>query len=83
MAALAELFHARGHAVSGSDLAVSPTFERLRTLGLAVRIGHDATAVEGAATVVRSSAISDDNPEILAAKAAGFRSSAAANCSPR
>lgn len=72
MAALAELFHARGHAVSGSDLAASPTFERLRTLGVDVRLGHDATAVEGAATIVRSSAISEDNPEILAAKAAGL-----------
>lgn len=71
MAALAELFHARGHAVSGSDLVVSPTFERLRELGIRVRIGHDAAAVEGAATVVRSSAISEDNPEIVAAKAAG------------
>ncbi|MCR9097538.1 MAG: UDP-N-acetylmuramate--L-alanine ligase [bacterium] len=72
MAALAELFHAQGHAVSGSDLVASPTFERLRELGLDVRLGHDAEAVEGAETVVRSSAISEDNPEIAAARDAGI-----------
>ena len=72
MAALAELFHAQGHAVSGSDLVASPTFERLRELGVDVRLGHDAEAVEGAETVVRSSAISEDNPEIAAARAAGI-----------
>lgn len=72
MAALAELFHAQGHTVSGSDLVASPTFERLRELGVDVRLGHDAAAVEGAATVVRSSAISEGNPEIRAANAAGI-----------
>ncbi|MEM9175938.1 MAG: UDP-N-acetylmuramate--L-alanine ligase [Myxococcota bacterium] len=72
MAALAELFHAQGHTVSGSDLAASPTFERLRALGVDVRLGHDATAVADAETVVRSSAIADDNPEIVAAREAGI-----------
>jgi len=71
MAALAELFHARGHVVTGSDLVASPTFERLRALGVDARIGHEAAAVEGAATVVRSSAIAEDNPELVAARAAG------------
>lgn len=72
MAALAELFHAQGHAVSGSDLVSSPTFERLRELGVDVRVGHDANAVRGAATVVRSSAIAEDNPELVAAREAGI-----------
>jgi len=71
MAALAELFHARGHIVTGSDLVESPTFERLCALGVDARIGHEASAVEGAATVVRSSAIAEDNPELVAARAAG------------
>lgn len=68
MAALAELFHAQGHTVSGSDLVAGPTFERLRELGVRVQLGHAATAVSEAATVVRSSAISQDNPELAAAR---------------
>jgi UDP-N-acetylmuramate--alanine ligase len=73
MAALAELFHARGHHVSGSDLASSPTFERLRKLGIDARLGHDAQALGSAETVVRSSAIAEDNPELCAARERGLR----------
>lgn len=73
MAALAELYHAQGHRVSGSDLVANATFERLRELGVAVRIGHDAASIDGVRTVVRSSAIADDNPEILAAEQRGIQ----------
>ncbi len=73
MAALAELFHAQGEDVSGSDLVAGATFERLRRLGVDVRIGHAADAVANAATVVRSSAIAEDNPEIVAAREANLR----------
>ena len=73
MAALAELFHAQGEDVSGSDLVAGATFERLRRLGVDVRVGHAADAVAHAATVVRSSAIADDNPELVAARAANLR----------
>jgi UDP-N-acetylmuramate--alanine ligase len=72
MAALAELLHAQGLEVSGSDVVAGATFERLRELGVRVRVGHDAQSVSGARTVVRSSAIADDNPELLAARAQGI-----------
>jgi UDP-N-acetylmuramate--alanine ligase len=72
MAALAELLHAQGLEVSGSDLVAGATFERLRGLGVRVSIGHDASSVEGATTVIRSSAIALDNPEIEAAREAGI-----------
>ena len=72
MAALAELLHAQGFEVSGTDVALGPTIERLRELGVAVDIGHDRARVEGAETVVRSSAIPDDNPELEAARLAGI-----------
>ena len=68
MAALAELFHAQGHTVSGSDVVAGATFERLRELGVRVQLGHAAEAVREAATVVHSSAISQDNPELAAAR---------------
>ena len=73
MAALAELFHAQGHPVSGTDLASSPTFERLIELGIDARLGHDAARVGEAATVVRSSAIPETNPELRAARERGLR----------
>lgn len=68
MAALAELLHAQGFEVSGSDVVLGATIERLRELGVRIDIGHDRTSIDGAETVVRSSAIPDDNPELEAAR---------------
>ena len=68
MAGLAELLHAQGFEVTGSDLMAGPTIERLRDLGLRISIGHDATSLGQAETVVRSSAIADDNVELEAAR---------------
>jgi len=72
MAALAELLHAQGLEVSGSDLVAGATFLRLQQLGIRVSIGHDAASIAGAATVIRSSAIAQDNPEITAARERGI-----------
>ena len=68
MAGLAELLHAQGFEISGSDLATGPTIERLRELGLRVSLGHDGESIKHAETVVRSSAISEDNVELEAAR---------------
>jgi len=68
MAALAELLHAQGFEISGSDLADGLTVERLRELGIRIAIGHDRTSVGQADTVVRSSAIAEDNVELEAAR---------------
>ena len=73
MAALAELFHAQGFSVSGSDLVAGPSFERLRGLGIRVTLGHEASALKEARTVVRSSAIPDENPELAAARTRELR----------
>jgi UDP-N-acetylmuramate--alanine ligase len=71
MAALAELLHAQGHSVSGTDLVAGATFVRLGELGVQVSLGHGENKLGDAEVVVRSSAISDDNPELLAARAKG------------
>ncbi|MDQ2866553.1 MAG: UDP-N-acetylmuramate--L-alanine ligase [Candidatus Eremiobacteraeota bacterium] len=71
MSALARLLHARGHAVSGSDVSVSPLVDRLREEGIAVTIGHDAANVRLGATVVVSSAIDPRNSEYVAAQRTG------------
>jgi UDP-N-acetylmuramate--alanine ligase len=72
MAALAELMHAQGMEVTGSDVVEGATVGRLRERGIAITIGHDAASVGRAETVVRSSAIAEDNPELVAARDRGL-----------
>lgn len=73
MSVLAEMLHQEGVQVSGSDRAEGDKTRRLRQLGIRVVIGQQASNVAGARTVVWSSAIKPDNPEILAARDAGAR----------
>jgi UDP-N-acetylmuramate--alanine ligase len=68
MCGLAELLHAQGYRVSGSDLAEGATVERLRRLGIPVTRGHDAANVGEADVLVYSSAIRGTNPELLEAE---------------
>ncbi len=72
MSAIARILLARGEAVSGSDVAPSPLIEQLRREGVYVAIGHDARNVDGAHTVVVSSAIDRRNPEYVAASRRGI-----------
>ncbi|MFZ6027099.1 MAG: UDP-N-acetylmuramate--L-alanine ligase [Chloroflexota bacterium] len=71
MSAIARLLLERGVAVSGSDRQPSALTESLRAAGAKVFIGHHAENVQGAALVVRSSAVRDDNPEVIAARQQG------------
>ncbi|MHB1272975.1 MAG: UDP-N-acetylmuramate--L-alanine ligase [Rhodanobacter sp.] len=70
MSGIAEVLHNLGYAVSGSDRANSPTAQRLQQLGVNVQVGHAAEQVGDADVVVTSSAIREDNPELVAARAA-------------
>jgi len=70
MSGIAEVLSNLGYSVRGSDVAESANVARLRKMGIAIAIGHDATNVEGAAVVVVSSAIKRDNPELAAAREA-------------
>ena len=67
MSGIAELLLNLGYEVSGSDLRTSDITRRLERLGGTVYEGHRAESVAGADVVVASSAVGDDNPEILAA----------------
>jgi UDP-N-acetylmuramate--alanine ligase len=71
ISAIARVLAMRGHAVSGSDLRLSPLTEELRAMGINVYQGHAADHIANAELVIVSSAIPDDNPEIRAARAAG------------
>jgi UDP-N-acetylmuramate--alanine ligase len=73
MSGIARIMIARGVTVSGSDSADGDQLAALAALGADVHVGHAEPNVAGADTVVVSSAIRQDNPELLAARAAGLR----------
>ena len=68
MSGIAEVLFNLGYGVSGSDLADSAALRRLQALGIATHIGHAAGHIAGADAVVTSTAVQDDNPEVLAAR---------------
>ncbi len=68
MSGIAELLLNIGYEVSGSDLKSSKVTERLQTLGAAIMIGHKAVNAKDAHVVVFSSAVKDDNPELVYAR---------------
>ena len=70
MSGLAEVLLNMGYEVSGSDLRASEATDRIVQRGGRVFIGHAASNVEGAQVVVFSTAVGDDNPELIAARAA-------------
>ena len=72
LSAIARVLYERGHEVSGSDLLLSPLAQELRDMGIKVSIGHRPEQVDGADTVIRSSAIPDTNVEVIAAREAGI-----------
>jgi UDP-N-acetylmuramate--alanine ligase len=72
LSAIATVLLESGIEVSGSDRQASPHSQRVQAAGGRVFIGHSAANIQGADLVVRSSAIPDDNPEVLAAQQAGI-----------
>jgi len=70
MSGIAEVLLNLGYRVSGSDLSVSASTERLKSFGAEIFIGHHADHIGSAEAVVISTAVTGDNPEILAARAA-------------
>ena len=73
MSGIARIMIARGVTVSGSDSAGGDLLASLAALGADVHVGHAAANLDGADTVVVSSAIRPDNPELAAARAQGLR----------
>jgi UDP-N-acetylmuramate--alanine ligase len=69
MSGIAEILLSLDMKVSGSDLRRTPVTARLAQLGATIYQGHDAANIAGATVVITSSAVSADNPEVLAARA--------------
>ncbi len=72
MSGIAEILVSLGYSVQGSDAAENSNVRRLREKGVKINIGHDAASIKDTAAVVISSAIKDDNVELMAARAAGI-----------
>ena len=68
MSGIAEVLFNLGYEVKGSDLRETETTRRLGTMGISVYIGHRAENIGDAHVVVISSAVSGDNPEVVAAR---------------
>lgn len=73
MSGLAELALKKGLTVQGSDLKPSKMTDRLASLGARIYFGHHEQAVQGARSIVYSSAITSDNVELLAGIKSGMQ----------
>ncbi len=69
MSGIAEVMATLGYTVQGSDLSDNYNVARLRKSGIEVAIGHAAANLKSAQVVVVSSAVKDDNPELVEARA--------------
>lgn len=68
MGGIAEVMINLGYSVSGSDTSRNALVGRLESLGARIFQGHSAENVEGVDVVIVSSAIAEDNPEVIAAR---------------
>lgn len=68
MSGIAEFLFNQGLEITGSDLKKSDITVHLEKIGISVFEGHDAKNIKDMDVVVKSSAVKDDNPEIIAAK---------------
>jgi UDP-N-acetylmuramate--alanine ligase len=73
MSGIARIMLARGVVVSGTDSRASDTLAALAALGADVHVGHDPARLDGADTLVVTSAIRPDNPELAEARNRGLR----------
>ena len=72
MSGIAEVLKRQGFKVAGSDMANSVNVQRLRRLGIDVKIGQHRKNIENASVVVVSTAIQPDNVELMAAREMGI-----------
>lgn len=72
MCALAELLHRSGYRVTGCDLRRDLSARSLEELGIPVETGHAPGHLDGVSVLVVSSAVSQSNPEVRAARERGI-----------
>ncbi len=68
---LAQILHAKGYYLTGSDNNETDTLQAVRNMGIPVMLGQCAENIEGADLIVHTAAIMADNPELIAARNSG------------
>ena len=68
MCGIAEILHNLGYDISGSDIRESSVTRRMQTLGIDVKLGHDAMLINDVDVIVVSNAVIETNPEIAEAR---------------
>lgn len=72
MYSLAEILLERGLIVTGSDTRESDAVSEMTAMGISIAIGHAGENIGQADFIVRTAAVHDDNPEIIAARSRGI-----------
>ncbi|NBT66629.1 MAG: UDP-N-acetylmuramate--L-alanine ligase [Betaproteobacteria bacterium] len=67
MSGIAEILFNLGYVVTGSDIFDGPVLQRLKALGIQSFVGHSRANIVGADAVVTSTAVKENNPEVIAA----------------
>lgn len=70
MSGIAEILHNLGYNIQGSDKSDNYVIERLRKLGIKIFLDQTAGNIEEISLLVRSTAVKDNNEEVIAARAA-------------
>jgi UDP-N-acetylmuramate--alanine ligase len=68
MCGIAEVLHNQGYVITGSDLVMTEVTAHLQDLGITIYQGHAADNVADSDCIIISSAVHDDNPEVVAAR---------------
>jgi UDP-N-acetylmuramate--alanine ligase len=68
MSGIAEVLQNLGYKISGSDLSDGTVLQRLKALGIHTAVGHAAANIADADCIVTSTAVKEDNPEVIAAR---------------
>lgn len=74
MCPLAEILMHKGFEITGSDISISDTLERIKSYGIKLYMGQEASNIEDAKPdmLCYTAAIKEDNPELMAAKRLGI-----------
>ena len=73
ISAIAKFLKFKGHNVSGSDISSTYITKELQNYGMDVNVPHNASCVEGKDLIIYSSAIKEDNVELVRAKELNIR----------
>jgi UDP-N-acetylmuramate--alanine ligase len=68
MCGIAEILYNTGYQITGSDLKKTETTAHLEDIGIGIEFSHEPSNVIGSDVIVTSSAVGDDNPEVIEAK---------------